>query len=74
MDIERKNSSIIRDILIKVVLIVLFVFLLTFLFPMPNLTTFYDAVFNNNIQTMKEAAEDYFTTDRMPTELGKEET
>ena len=44
MDIERKNSSIIRDILIKVVLIVLFVFLLTFLFPMPNLTTFYDAV------------------------------
>ena len=23
---------------------------------------------------MKDAAEDYFTTDRMPTELGKEET
>ena len=74
MDIERKNSSIIRDILVKVVLIVLFVFLLTFLFPMPNLTTFYDAVFNSNVQTMKDAAEDYFTIDRMPKEVGKEET
>lgn len=73
MDIERKNSSIIRDILVKIVLIVLFVFLLTFIFPMPNLNTFYDAVFNNNVQSMKDAAEDYFTTERMPKEVGDEE-
>lgn len=74
MNIERNNSTFIRDLLIKVVLIVIFVFLLTFLFPMPNLTTFYDAVFNNNVQTMKDAAEDWFTTERMPKEVGEQET
>lgn len=74
MNIERNNSTFIRDLLVKVVLIVLFVFLIMFLFPMPNLTTFYDAVFNNNVQTMKEAAEDWFTTERMPKEVGDEET
>lgn len=74
MNIERKNSNFIRDILVKIVLIVLFVFLLTFLFPMPNLTTFYDSVFNNNVQTMKDAAEDWFTKERMPKEIGDEET
>lgn len=74
MNIEKNNSTFIRDLLIKVVLIVIFVFLLTFLFPMPNLTTFYDAVFNNNVQTMKDAAEDWFTTERMPKEVGEEET
>lgn len=74
MNIEKNNSTFIRDLLIKVVLIVIFVFLLTFLFPMPNLTTFYDAVFNDNVQTMKDAAEDWFTTERMPKEIGDEET
>ena len=74
MDIERRNSNFIRDILVKIVLVVLFVFLLTLLFPMPNLKTFYDAVFNNNVQTMKDAAEDWFTTERMPKEVGEEET
>lgn len=74
MDKERRKSTFIRDILIKILLIVLFVFLLTFLFPMPNLTTFYDAVFNDNVQTMKDAAEKWFTTERMPKEVGDEET
>ncbi len=74
MEIERRNSNFIRDILVKIVLIVLFVFLLMFVFPMPNLTTFYDAVFNNNVQTMKDAAEDWFTTERMPKEVGAQET
>lgn len=73
MDIERKNSTFIRDILVKIVLIVLFIFLLMFLFPMPNLTTFYDSVFNNNVQNMKDAAEKWFTKERMPKEVGDEE-
>ena len=74
MELERNHSNFIRDLLVKVVLIVVFIFLLTKLFPMPNLTTFYDAVFNNNVQTMKEAAEDWFTTERMPKEIGEEES
>ncbi len=74
MEKERKNSTFIRDLLVKVVLIVLFVLLLMFLFPMPNLTTFYDAVFNDNVQSMKDAAEKWFTTDRMPKEVGDKKT
>ncbi|MBP3635262.1 MAG: hypothetical protein J6J17_02220 [Bacilli bacterium] len=67
---EKSKSGFIRDIVIKVFLILLFVFLITLLFPMPNLTPFYDAVFNNNIQTMKDAAENYFTKERMPENVG----
>ena len=68
------KSTFIRDLLVKILLIALFLFLLMYLFPMPNLTPFYSAIFNNNIQTMKDAAEDYFTVKRMPTEDGKSVT
>ena len=66
-----KNSSFIRDLLVKLLLIVVFIFLLMYLFPMPNLTPFYSSIFNNNIQTMKDAAEDYYTTERMPEKTGE---
>ena len=65
------RSSFLRDILVKVLFITIFIFLLMYLFPMPNLTPFYSSIFNDNIQTMKDAAEDYYTTKRMPTEDGK---
>ena len=65
-----KSSSFIRDLLVKLLLIVVFIFLLMYLFPMPNLTPFYSSIFNNNIQTMKDAAEDYYTTERMPEKTG----
>ena len=68
---EKSNKSgFVRDIVIKVFLILLFVFLITLLFPMPNLKPFYNAVFNNNVQTMKDAAEKYFTKERMPEKVG----
>ena len=67
---ERTRGSFIRDLVIKIFLILLFVFLITLLFPMPNLTPFYNRIFNDNVQTMKEAAEDYFTKDRMPQKVG----
>ena len=66
-----RNSSFIRDLLVKVLLIVIFIFLLMYLFPMPNLKPFYSSIFNNNIQTMKDAAEDYYTVERMPKVEGK---
>ena len=53
-----KNTGFIRDLLVKLLLLVIFVFLLMKLFPMPNLTVFYDKIFNENIQTMKDAAKD----------------
>ena len=66
-----KNSNFIRDLLVKLLLIVIFVFLLMKLIPMPNLTAFYDSVFSNNLNTMKEAAKSYYTVERMPSENGK---
>ena len=67
---ETRKSSIVRDLIIKIFLILLFVFLITILFPMPNLTAFYDSVFNNNVQSMKDAADSYFTKEKMPEKVG----
>ncbi len=66
-----KNSNFIRDLLVKLLLIVIFVFLLMKLIPMPDLSTFKDSVFSNNINSMKDAAKSYYTTERMPSETGK---
>ena len=68
---ENKNSNFIRDLLVKLLLIVIFVFLLMKLIPMPNLTAIYDGVFSNNINSMKDAAKSYYTVERMPDEVGK---
>ena len=66
-----KNSNFIRDLLVKLLLIVIFIFLLMKLIPMPNLTAYYDSIFNNNINSMKDAAKNYYTVERMPSEVGK---
>lgn len=66
----RSRLSFIRDLIIKIFLVLLFVFLLTLLFPMPKLTPFYNRIFNDNVQTMKDAAESYFTKERMPEKVG----
>ena len=66
-----KNSNFIRDLLVKLLLIVVFIFLLMKLIPMPNMTAFYDSVFSNNINSMKDAAKSYYTVERMPSETGK---
>lgn len=71
MEFENKKSTFVRDLIVRVLLIVLFIFLLMYLFPMPNLNAFYDSVFNDNIQTMKDAAEKWYSTDRMPKEVGE---
>jgi len=59
-----------RDLLVRVALIVLFIFLLIWLFPMPKLDTFYDRIFADNITMMKEAAKDYYSIERLPKEIG----
>ena len=68
---KSSNSNFIRDLLVKLLLIVIFVFLLMKLLPIPDLTAFKDSVFNNNVNSMKDAAKSYFTTERMPSETGK---
>ena len=68
---ENKGSNFIRDLLVKLLLIVIFIFLLMKLLPIPDLTAFRDSIFSNNINSMKDAAKSYYTTERMPSEVGK---
>lgn len=60
-----------RDLLVRIALILLFIFLLIWLFPMPKLETFYDRIFADNIKIMQEAAKDYFNVERLPKEMGE---
>lgn len=71
MSEERRYGINWVDLIIKIILVVLFVLLICWLFPMPKLDTFYDQVFNNNIQTMKNAAKDYYTASNLPTTVGE---
>ena len=59
-----------RDLLVRIALILLFIFLLIWLFPMPKLETFYDRIFADNLKMMQDAAKDYFTVERLPIEIG----
>ena len=68
-DEERKNLPI-KTFLVSLILIIIFVLLLVWLLPMPNLTGLNNRIFNANIQEMKNAAIPYFTTDKLPQKDG----
>ena len=59
-----------KDVIIKLIMLILFVLLLLWLFPKADLDVFYDQVYTNNIKTMKEAARNYYTVDRLPANVG----
>lgn len=78
---ERERFSI-KDVVLQVILVVLFVFLLLWLFPTKSyvdnkidskLEPFYNQIFTTNINNMKEAAISYFTTPRLPKTIGDKE-
>lgn len=77
-DEEEKKGFPIRDFLLKLILIIIFVLLLMWLLPTKNNQTEVDLspltnrIFNANIQEMKEAAIPYFTTERLPKNVGDE--
>ena len=70
---DKKGFSIL-DIIVKMILFGLFIFILVWLFnkKVPNMAPFYSNVFRENIKYMQEAAESYFTDDKMPQEVGDE--
>ena len=70
---ERKGFPF-RDFLIKLVLIILFVLLLLWLLPIPNMKGVNNTIFNANVETMKDAAINYFTTERLPKNVGDKVT
>ena len=61
-----------KDLVIKVVFVFLFIILLMWLFKKstPNMTPFYSNVFRENIKYMQDAAESYYTNERLPKNIG----
>ena len=68
---ERNESYFIRDLIVKILLVLLVVFLLMWLLPIPNMEPLYDKVFSQNVSTMTDAAKSYFNTTRLPQEEGE---
>ncbi len=66
MEMEDRISFNWKDLFVKVLFLVAFFLILLWLYPNNNLTTFYDKVYNANVQTMKEAAKSYYTVERLP--------
>lgn len=85
---ERKDRFSVRDLILQILIIALFVFLLMWLFPTKGdlsklnfgssnsekdknvNTVLYDRIFNENIIAMKDAAKSYYTTPRLPQNVG----
>ena len=59
-----------KNLILKLILILLVILLIIWIFPMPKLDTFYSKVYNDNLNTMKEASENYFTSDKLPSKTG----
>ena len=69
---ERGSRFNFLDLFVKIIFAAIFIFILVWLFPkVPNMTPFYSNVFRENIKYMQEAGESYFTTDKLPTEVGQ---
>jgi len=71
---NNEKNYFFRNLIVKILLVLLFVFLLMWLFPMPNLNPFYDKIFTQNINEMTDAAKSYFTVTRLPKEEGEVKT
>ncbi len=83
---ERRETFSIKDIFLQLLFIVLLVFILIWLFPTKgylekrldgirdDLKPLYTRLFTDNIITMKEAARSYFTTPRLPQNVGDKVT
>ena len=65
---ENNKNYFFRDLIVKILIVLLFIFLLMWLMPMPNLNPFYDKIFAQNITTMTDAAKSYFTVSKLPKE------
>ena len=79
---ERKDSFSIKTVILQFLFVALFIFLLIWLFPTKSyvndlnggettdLSVFYDRIFNENVIAMKDAAKSYYTTPRLPQNVG----
>lgn len=72
-----RRGGLLKEFIMKLILIIIFVLLLLWLVPWPNMdeiNPLKDQIFNANIQTMKEAGISYFTSERLPVNVGDKTT
>ena len=76
-----RRGSLLKDFIMKLILVIIFVLLLLWLVPWPNMDSYLNAlnplkdqIFNSNVQTMKEAGITYFTSERLPKNVGDKTT
>ena len=73
---EESNRSVfngsILSLILRLLLLAIFVFILCWLFTRNSATVIREtnSSFASNISTMKEAAFEYFTTDKLPSNIG----
>lgn len=69
---NRRNRSFVTTILLKLISLLLFLLVLIILFPTKrSLNPLYQSVFRDNLNSMKEAAESYYTVNRLPNKVGE---
>lgn len=66
---EENRGLTIKGLLIRLILIVIFIFLLIWLFPMPDLKPLNNQIFADNLDRMKNVAKTYYTTERLPKDI-----
>lgn len=74
---EKKDYSLLKNFILKIIAIIIFVLLLVWIVPWPDMSgidVLREQIFNNNITAMKEAAIPYFTTERLPQKVGDKVT
>ena len=72
---ERRETFSIRDVVLQILFIALFVFILLWFFPTKGdlkkaVEPLYASIFNENVEIMSEAGKSYFTTSRLPKNIG----
>ena len=69
---ERRNKVSIRNAILVVLLLTLFIFILVWLFPTKNYLNNRTSqeTYANYLASLENAAKDYFTADRMPSKVG----
>lgn len=78
---EERKGNLLKQFLMRLILIIIFVLLLIWLVPWPNMDSYIEAlnplksqIFNANIQEMKDAAILYYTEERLPQDVGDTKT
>lgn len=71
---ENGAGAFIRDLVIKLIFVIILVLLLIWLFPMPNMKPFYDRIYTENITLMKDTAKSYYTNERLPVKINDKVT